>query len=78
MVESILNKVYWLVIVVGISTLVVVLTASYHQEVPLFDCPQQKGWTTHRSVTKDGVYCFLLEDSFPRRVKYTGIAHVYY
>ena len=76
--KSILDKVYWLVVVVSIATIVIVLTASYHQEAPLYDCPQQKGWTTHRSVTKDGVYCFLLENSYPKRVKYMGVAHVYY
>lgn len=76
--KSILNQVYWLVMAVGIMTVVIVFTSVYHEEVPLRDCPQQKHWTTHRSVQNGVVYCFLLEDSYPRRAKYTGVAYVYH
>jgi len=78
MVKSILNKVYWLFMVVGTMTVIIVFTSVYHEEVPLRDCPQKEGWTTHRSVQNGFVYCFLLENSYPKRAKYMGIAHVYY
>jgi len=68
---------------IGASLLVsavvfIVITAAYHEEVPLRDCPQQKHWTAHRSVQNGTVYCFLLENDYPKRAKYMGVAHVYH
>jgi hypothetical protein len=78
MVKSTLNAVIVVLSMVTLAVTIIISTAVYHEEVPLRDCPQQKYWTTHRSVQNGIVYCFLVEDSYPRRAKYMGIAHVYH
>lgn len=77
-VKSTLNMVLVVLSMVTLAVTIIVSTAVYHEEAPRHDCPQQQHWTTHRSVQDGIVYCFLLENSYPKRAKYMGIAHVYY
>ncbi len=76
--KSTLNTAIIVLSLIALAVSIIVSTAIYHEEAPRQECPQQKYWTTHRSVQDGIVYCFLLENDYPKRAKYMGIAHVYH